>query len=59
MLGLDVSGALAVSAQGASWQPLFDGKTLKGWHVEAKPADQGKEFWRAAGGASAPETKKS
>ncbi len=46
-----LAGVLAVSAQGAAWQSLFDGRTLKGWHVEAKPADQGKEFWRAADGA--------
>ncbi|MBI4893695.1 MAG: DUF1080 domain-containing protein [Acidobacteria bacterium] len=42
---------LAMPAPGASWQSLFDGKTLKGWHVESKPADQGKVFWRAADGA--------
>ena len=31
--------------------PLFDGKTLKGWHVSAKPADRDKGFWRVEDGA--------
>ncbi|MDX2153321.1 MAG: DUF1080 domain-containing protein [Bryobacteraceae bacterium] len=31
-------------------KPLFDGKTLKGWHVAARPADQGKTFWTVRDG---------
>jgi len=30
--------------------PLFDGRTLKGWHVSAKPADRDKDFWRVEDG---------
>jgi hypothetical protein len=33
--------------------PLFDGKTLKGWHVSAKPADLDKGFWRVEDGVIA------
>lgn len=33
------------------WKSLFDGETLKGWHVAAKPADRGKVFWEARGEA--------
>jgi hypothetical protein len=29
---------------------LFDGKTLKGWHVSAKPADRDKGFWKVENG---------
>ncbi len=32
------------------WEPLFDGKTLAGWHVAAKPADRGKNFWTVRDG---------
>lgn len=30
---------------------LFDGKTLAGWHVAAKPADRDKTFWTVRDGA--------
>ena len=33
------------------WKPLFDGRTLNGWHVEARPADAAKAFWKAEDGA--------
>jgi xylan 1,4-beta-xylosidase len=33
------------------WQSLFDGKTLTGWHVAARPADQGRGFWSVRDGA--------
>jgi len=33
------------------WAPLFDGKTLKGWRVAAKPEDRDKGFWRVENGA--------
>lgn len=32
------------------WVPLFDGKTLNGWHVGAKREDRGKEFWKVQDG---------
>jgi hypothetical protein len=32
------------------WVPLFDGKTLNGWHIGARPQDQGKEFWKVQDG---------
>lgn len=33
------------------WQSLFDGKTLAGWHVAARPPDQGRGFWTVRDGA--------
>ena len=30
--------------------PLFDGKTLRGWHVSAKPADRDEGFWNVVDG---------
>ncbi len=42
--------ALQSTAAGP-WAPLFDGKTLNGWHVGAKPADGAKEFWKVKEGA--------
>lgn len=33
------------------WQSLFDGKTLAGWHVAARPTDQGRGFWTVRDGA--------
>ena len=38
-------------AAGDGWISLFDGKTLDGWHVAAKPADQDKGFWKVEDGA--------
>lgn len=32
-------------------QSLFDGKTLAGWHISAKPADRAKTFWSVRDGA--------
>lgn len=43
--------ATIVFAEAGEWQSLFDGQTLKGWRVEAKPADRGKSFWTAVDGA--------
>ncbi len=44
--------ALALAgAQAEDWQPLFDGRTLNGWHVAAKPEDAGKAFWQVRDGA--------
>lgn len=33
------------------WEPAFDGKTLAGWQVEAKPADRDRNFWSVVDGA--------
>lgn len=41
----------AVTAAQPSWRPLADGATLNGWHVEAKPADAARGFWKAEGEA--------
>jgi hypothetical protein len=35
------------------WIPLFDGKTLNGWQVKAKPADRDQGFWKVRDGAIA------
>jgi hypothetical protein len=46
--------ALALAGSGAQageWQSLFDGQTLAGWHVAAKPEDAGKSFWQVRDGA--------
>jgi hypothetical protein len=40
----------ALPAPAEQWKSLFDGRSLAGWRVESKPADQGKEFWRAGKG---------
>ena len=32
------------------WTSLFDGKTLNGWRVAAKPADRDKNFWTVRDG---------
>jgi hypothetical protein len=50
-------GLLAVAliptlcAHAGDWRPLFDGKSLDGWTVKAKPADAAKGFWRVEDGA--------
>ena len=42
---------LVVAGQAADrGVPLFDGKTLKGWHVSAKPADLDEGFWNVVDG---------
>jgi hypothetical protein len=46
--GLAVTPAPAAEIE---WVPLFDGKTLNGWQVAAKPADRGKDFWKVQEGA--------
>jgi hypothetical protein len=47
LAGLLTAGTL----QAGDWQSLFDGKTLAGWHVAARPADRGKGFWLVRDGA--------
>jgi hypothetical protein len=43
---------LALLAAGApgGWIPLFDGKSLAGWHVACRPEDRDKNFWRVENG---------
>ena len=48
ILALGLAGA---GAQAGEWQSLFDGETLDGWHVAAKPEDEGKVFWQVRDGA--------
>ncbi len=43
--------AIGLSAADSGWIPLFDGKSLDGWHVSARPADRDKEFWKVQDGA--------
>jgi len=42
-----IAGALPA----ADWISLFDGRTLDGWHIAAKPADRDRGFWKVADGA--------
>jgi len=44
-------GLGSAEARAGEWQLLFDGKTLTGWHVAAKPEDRGKAFWQVRDGA--------
>jgi len=37
--------------QSGGWISLFDGKTLSGWQVAARPEDRGKTFWKVQEGA--------
>jgi hypothetical protein len=48
VLALGLGGA---GAQAGEWQTLFDGETLSGWHVAARPEDEGKVFWQVRDGA--------
>ena len=48
VFALVVSGA---PAPDEGWQSLFDGRTLAGWHVAARPGDEGKSFWQVRDGA--------
>ncbi len=41
----------ASSAADNDWTPLFDGKTLQGWQVAAKPADREVQYWKVTDGA--------
>jgi len=43
--------AIAAGPQSDGWTPLFDGKTLQGWHVAAKPEDLQKAYWSVRDGA--------
>jgi hypothetical protein len=42
---------MAAAGWAAEWKDLFDGRTLKGWRVAAKPADKDKGFWSVKDGA--------
>ncbi|MFB3829369.1 MAG: DUF1080 domain-containing protein [Bryobacteraceae bacterium] len=46
-----ILSALLLLAAAQDWTPLFDGKTLDGWQVSARPADRGKNFWKVREGA--------
>lgn len=35
----------------ADWKPIFNGKSLKGWHVACVEDDKGKNFWQVNEGA--------
>ena len=48
-----LAAACVRGAEPGAWTPLFDGKTLKGWSVAAKPADRDKSFWKARDGVIA------
>jgi len=41
----------AMAAGNDGWTSLFDGKTLKGWRVAAKPEDVAAKFWTVQDGA--------
>jgi len=38
-------------AEDAEWQPLFDGKSLNGWHVKSKELEKTKGYWTVTEGA--------
>jgi hypothetical protein len=40
-----LAAASTAAAQNDGWTSLFDGKTLQGWRVAAKPADVEQNFW--------------
>jgi hypothetical protein len=43
--------ALSLPAAAAdAWVSLFDGKSLTGWHIGARPEDRSKEFWKVKDG---------
>jgi hypothetical protein len=42
--------AASLPAQEAGWISLFDGKSLKGWRVAARPQDRDKNFWSVQDG---------
>jgi hypothetical protein len=49
VLMLVLAGALSAAAGDSV--SLFDGKSLTGWHISAKPADRDRGFWSVADGA--------
>ncbi|HEY0968201.1 MAG TPA: DUF1080 domain-containing protein [Opitutaceae bacterium] len=42
--------AIAAAKVDAGWTSLFDGKSLDGWHVIARPDDVDKDFWKVEDG---------
>lgn len=44
-------GVSALAADTEEWTSLFDGTTLKGWHVAARPEDAEKNYWSVRDGA--------
>ncbi len=51
VLLLCASAALSSGGAPDGWTSLFDGSTLKGWRVAARPADRKKDFWTVRDGA--------
>ena len=51
ILTLALLAAVSATAQNDGWTSLFDGKTLKGWRVAAKPEDVAKRYWTVQDGA--------
>ena len=46
-----LAAAAAAGAENDGWLSLFDGKTLQGWHVAARPEDVEKNYWSVQAGA--------
>ena len=46
-----VALGLGASSWAQQWETLFDGKTLNGWVVKAKPEDAARGFWSVKDGA--------
>ncbi len=51
VLSIFLLACAASSAADSDWTPLFDGKTLQGWQVAAKPADREIQYWKVTDGA--------
>jgi hypothetical protein len=50
-VGSDEANHLPPPAAEEGWTSLFDGQTLAGWRVAAKPEDRDKGFWKVQDGA--------
>ncbi|MBI5085911.1 MAG: peptidylprolyl isomerase [Acidobacteria bacterium] len=46
-----VRAARVGAPEAGAWQDLFDGRTLRGWHVASRPEDRQKGFWQVRDGA--------
>ena len=42
--------SVEVFADDLNWEPLFNGKNLKGWSVKCLPDDREKEYWKVTDG---------
>jgi hypothetical protein len=45
-----IAGAVAGEESAPGWTSLFDGVSLSGWHIAARPADADKGFWHVEDG---------